>query len=58
MYQFAGGKDSDITPATFLPKWWFDYDGGEPAEETREAKMAKFAKVFERFGGKPPADGS
>lgn len=55
MYQFAGGKDKDVTPATFLPRWWFDNEGGETAEETREAKMAKFAKVFEAFnGGKAP----
>lgn len=53
MYQFAGGKESSVTPATFLPRWWFDNEGGEPAEETREAKMAKFAQVFEAFGGKP-----
>lgn len=59
MYTFFAGKDAseEVTAATFLPSWWFDDEGGEPAEETREAKMAKFAQVFGALGGQS-LDGS
>lgn len=54
MYQFAGGKpdESGVSVTDFLPGWW-EVKEGEEAGDDRETLMAKFARTFAGFGGKP-----